>query len=168
MATQRAGSGQSRGLGRRGVWVAELDLTPMTPWQRRVLYCAQARQAGVDPAGRPFGVVQVGDRRVLYAVEGLVAALVVSRGITTTVLSPPRYALWEGQHMMVCTVRAEDAEGRVETSSGAVRWRPWGPGGDLAERSVARATGRAVLALAGVSVLDAADLPELPVLRPPG
>jgi len=143
--------------------VAELNLVPLTPWQRRVVYCTLARQAGVDPAGRPFGVAQVGDRRVLYAVEGLVASLVLSRGITTTVVSPPQYAFWEGQHMMVCTVRAEDAEGRFETSSGAVRWRPWGPGGDLAARSVARATGRAVLSLVGLAVLDTDDLPELPV-----
>ena len=145
-----------------GMCVAELDLAALTPWQRQVVYCTLARHAGVDPGQRPFGVLSLGDRRVLYAVPGLVDRLAKARGITTTVVSPPRYAQWEGQHLMVCTVRAEDAAGRAETSTGAVRWRLGGPGGDLAARSVARARGRAVLSLVGLAVLDATDLAELP------
>jgi hypothetical protein len=112
-----------------GMCVAELDFAALTPWQRQVVYCTLARHAGVDPGQRPFGVLSLGDRRVLYAVPGLVDRLAEARGITTTVVSPPRYAQWEGQHLMVCTVRAVDAAGRAETSTGAVRWRLWGPGG---------------------------------------
>ena len=56
-----------------GMCVAELDFAALTPWQRQVVYCTLARHAGVDPGQRPFGVLSLGDRRVLYAVPGLVA-----------------------------------------------------------------------------------------------
>lgn len=160
-ATGRGGA--RRGPKGPGMVVAELDFAALTPWQRRVVYCALARHAGLDPGQRPFGVLSSGVRRVLYAVPGLVDCLAEARGITTSVVSPPRYAQWAGQHLVVCTVRAQDATGRTETSTGAVRWRLWGPGGgDVAARSVARARGRAVLSLVGLAVLDASDLAELP------
>lgn len=145
-----------------GQWVGELDLGPLRPRQRQALYRSLCASVAVAVESRPFRVLGCGGRRALVAAPGWVASRVEALGLAVRVVSAPRGLEVEGVALVCCTVAVYDRAGRVETATATVRFSPMG---DVAQRCVARAVGRAVLSWLGLAVLDPCDVDEI---RPEG
>lgn len=136
------------------------DLSGLTPGQKVEYACYRASQLGLDPAAKPFEIMRLNNREVLYATAGLTQQLCESRNLSVGFPIPSERI----EDVVMVTARVTDPKGRSTENVGAV-----GIGnakGDALANALMKARTKAirrtVLAHCGLGMLDETEVETIP------
>lgn len=142
-----------------GKLVLDGDLKGLTPAQRVDYYSYRCQQAGLDPAAKPFDLLTLNGKMVLYANAGCTQQLTATRKLSHEVTNRE---LVDGIYCVFVRVKGED--GRSTENMGAVPVE--GLKGEAKANAMLKATTkairRAVLAHCGLGMLDETEAETIP------
>src|SRR3974390_2503620 len=132
-------------------FVTDGDLKGLSQEQRVSYYNYRCQQAGLDPAAKPFDLLSLNGKLVLYANATCTQQLCANRKLTVEIVRKGRV-----EELYVVCARVTDKEGRSTDNMGAV---PLGgkKADDLANalmKATTKAIRRPALAHCGVGMLD--------------
>ena len=131
------------------------DLSALTPGQRVEYIGAVCRSLGMNPLTRPFDIMPLGGKVVLYARKDAADQLRKIHSVSTQVVSREKL-----DDLIVVTVRATDRTGRTDESIGAVPCLNL-KGEALANalmKAESKSKRRVTLSLCGLGVIDETEL----------
>lgn len=139
------------------------DLSRLTPQQKVALYSYRCQQVGLDPSAKPFDLLRLSGREVLYANAACTQQLCAVHKLTTTVVSRERV---EDAYTVV--VRVTGPDGRSTENMGAVPLS--GLKGEAYANALmkcqTKAIRRAVLSHVGLGMLDETEVETIPGAQP--
>jgi hypothetical protein len=135
------------------------DLSRLDPSQKVALYNYRCQQAGLDPAAKPFDLLTLNGKQILYANATCTQQLCAVHKLSTTVVARERV---EDAYTVV--VRVTGPDGRATENMGAVAL------GNLKGEAYAnalmkaqtKAVRRTVLAHCGLGMLDETEVTTIP------
>lgn len=135
------------------------DLSRLDPSQKVALYNYRCQQAGLDPAAKPFDLLTLNGKQILYANATCTQQLCAVHKLSTTVVARERV---EDAYTVV--IRVTGPDGRATENMGAVAL------GNLKGEAYAnalmkaqtKAVRRTVLAHCGLGMLDETEVTTIP------
>jgi len=139
------------------------DLRGLTPGQKVEFYNYRCSQAGLDPAAKPFDLLVLNGKEILYANAGATQQLTANRNLSHSITGRD---LTDGIYCVFCKVT--DPEGRSTENMGAVPIE--GLKGEAKANAMLKATTKAirrsVLAHCGLGLMDEVEVDTIPILPP--
>lgn len=138
------------------------DLSGLNEGQKRDYYLYRCRQVGLDPAAKPFDLLTLNGKQILYANAGATQQLCAIHKLSTQITHRERI-----DGIYVVSVRCTGADGRVSENQGAVDVSSL-TGERLANallKATTKAIRRAVLSHAGLGMLDETEVETIPEAR---
>jgi hypothetical protein len=138
------------------------DLSGLNEGQKRDYYLYRCRQVGLDPAAKPFDLLTLNGKQILYANAGATQQLCAIHKLSTQITHRERI-----DGIYVVSVRCTGADGRVSENQGAVDVSSLS-GERLANallKATTKAIRRAVLSHAGLGMLDETEVEAIPEAR---
>lgn len=138
------------------------DLSGLNEGQKRDYYLYRCRQVGLDPAAKPFDLLTLNGKQILYANAGATQQLCAIHKLSTQITHRERI-----DGIYVVSVRCTGADGRVSENQGAVDVSSLS-GERLANallKATTKAIRRAVLSHAGLGMLDETEVDAIPEAR---
>jgi hypothetical protein len=145
------------------------DLSGLNEDQKKQYYLYRCKQVGLDPAAKPFDLLTLNGKHVLYANAGATQQLCAIHKLSTQITHRERV---DGIYLV--SVRCTGADGRVSENQGAVDVGSL-TGEKLANailKATTKAIRRSVLAHCGLGMLDEtevetiADARKIPLVTP--
>jgi hypothetical protein len=138
------------------------DLSKLQPAQKVAYYTYRCSQAGLDPAAKPFDLLKLNGKEVLYANAQCTQQLCAIHKLSTQVTHREKM-----DDIYLVSVRVTGADGRLSENQGAVAIAHLK--GDALANAVLKATTkairRAVLAHCGLGMLDETEAETIPNAR---
>jgi hypothetical protein len=138
------------------------DLSKLQPAQKVAYYNYRCSQAGLDPAAKPFDLLKLNGKEVLYANAQCTQQLCAIHKLSTQVTHREKM-----DDIYLVSVRVTGADGRLSENQGAVAVAHLK--GDALANAVLKATTkairRAVLAHCGLGMLDETEAETIPNAR---
>ncbi len=138
------------------------DLSKLQPPQKVAYYNYRCSQAGLDPAAKPFDLLKLNGKEVLYANAQCTQQLCAIHKLSTQVTHREKM-----DDIYLVSVRVTGADGRLSENQGAVAIAHLK--GDALANAVLKATTkairRAVLAHCGLGMLDETEAETIPGAR---
>jgi len=138
------------------------DLSKLQPQQKVAYYNYRCSQAGLDPAAKPFDLLKLNGKEVLYANAQCTQQLCAIHKLSTQVTHREKM-----DDIYLVSVRVTGADGRLSENQGAVAIAHLK--GDALANAVLKATTkairRAVLAHCGLGMLDETEAETIPNAR---
>ena len=135
------------------------DLSKMTPAQKVDLYNYRCHQAGLDPSSKPFDLLTLNGKQILYANAGATQQLTATRNLSHQVTNRE---LVDGIYCVF--VRVSGPDGRSTENMGAVPVENLK--GEAKANAMLKATTkairRAVLAHCGLGLMDETEVETIP------
>lgn len=135
------------------------DLKRLTPVQTVAYYNYKCQQAGLDPAAKPFDLLELNGKRLLYANAGATQQLTNNRKLSHQITNRE---IQDGVYCVFCRVSGPD--GRSTENMGAVPIE--GLKGEAKANAMLKATTKAirrsVLAHCGLGVMDEEEVETIP------
>lgn len=135
------------------------DLSGLNPEQKKQYYLYRCQQVGLDPAAKPFDLLTLNGKEVLYANANATQQLCSLHKLSTQITHREQLG-----DIYVVSVRVTGADGRVSENQGAVSI-----GGLAGEKlanaylkGVTKAIRRSVLAHIGLGMLDESEVDSIP------
>jgi len=135
------------------------DLSGLTPQETMEYYLRFCEHLGLDPVTRPFDLLVLNDKRILYAHKGCTDQLRMKYGVSVTDL--------KGEMLNDCyrvTAMGRDHKGRTDAATGVVKVK--GLTGDQFANAVMKAETKAkrrlTLSLCGLGMLDESEIETIP------
>jgi len=138
------------------------DLSKLKPDQKVAYYNYRCQQAGLDPSAKPFDLLKLNNKEVLYANSGATQQLCAIHKLSTQITHRERF-----DDVYVVSCRVTGADGRVSENQGAVAIGN-AKGDVLANailKSTTKAIRRSVLAHCGLGMLDETEVETIPGAR---
>ena len=139
------------------------DLSRLSPSQKVAYYNYRCSQAGLDPAAKPFDLLRLNGKEILYANATCTQQLCATRKLSLTIVSRERI-----DDTYIVHARVTDAEGRSTDNMGAVPLS--GLKGEALSNAMMKATTKAsrrtVLAHCGLGMLDETETSTIPNAQP--
>ena len=138
------------------------DLSGLNEGQTRDYYLYRCRQVGLVPAAKPFDLLTLNGKQILYANAGATQQLCAIHKLSTQITHRERI-----DGIYVVSVRCTGADGRVSENQGAVDVSSLS-GERLANallKATTKAIRRAVLSHAGLGMLDETEVETIPEAR---
>ena len=138
------------------------DLSKLKPDQKVAYYNYRCQQAGLDPSAKPFDLLNLSGKQVLYANAGATQQLCNIHKLSTQITHRERV---DDIYLVSC--RVTGADGRISENHGAVS--VGGLKGDALANAILKATTKAirrsVLAHCGLGMLDETEVETIPGAR---
>jgi hypothetical protein len=138
------------------------DLSKLAPPQKVAYYNYRCQNAGLDPAAKPFDLLKLNGKEVLYANASATQQLCAIHRLSTQITHRERV---DDIYLVSC--RVTGADGRVSENQGAVSIA--GARGDALANAILKATTkairRAVLSHCGLGMLDETEVETIPGAR---
>jgi len=138
------------------------DLSKLQPPQKVAYYNYRCQQAGLDPAAKPFDLLRLNGKEILYANAQCTQQLCAIHKLSTQVTHREKM-----DDIYLVSVRVTGADGRLSENQGAVAVAHLK--GDALANAVLKATTkairRAVLAHCGLGMLDETEAETIPGAR---
>lgn len=138
------------------------DLSKLQPAQKVAYYNYRCSQAGLDPAAKPFDLLKLNGKEILYANAQCTQQLCAIHKLSTQVTHREKM-----DDIYLVSVRVTGADGRLSENQGAVAVAHLK--GDALANAVLKATTkairRAVLAHCGLGMLDETEAETIPNAR---
>ena len=138
------------------------DLSKLQPAQKVAYYNYRCQQAGLDPAAKPFDLLKLNGKEILYANAQCTQQLCAIHKLSTQVTHREKM-----DDIYLVSVRVTGADGRLSENQGAVAVAHLK--GDALANAVLKATTkairRAVLAHCGLGMLDETEAETIPNAR---
>ena len=135
------------------------DLSKLTPAQKVELYNYRCHQAGLDPSAKPFDLLTLNGKQILYANAGATQQLTATRNLSHQVTNRE---LLDGIYCVF--VRVTGPDGRSTENMGAVPVE--NVKGEAKANAMLKATTkairRAVLAHCGLGLMDETEVETIP------
>jgi hypothetical protein len=135
------------------------DLSGLNEQQKKNYYLFRCRQVGLDPAAKPFDLLKLNGKEILYANASATQQLCAIHKLSTQITHRERI-----DDIYVVSVRVTAADGRVSENQGAVS--VGNARGDALANAILKATTkairRAVLAHCGLGMLDETEVETIP------
>jgi len=139
--------------------VTKGDLSGLNQVQKVQYYNYRCKQIGLDPSAKPFDLLNLSGKQVLYANAGATQQLCNIHKLSTQITGKERV-----DDIYIVSVRVTGADGRVSENQGAVSIA--GLRGDALANGVLKATTKAirrsVLAHCGLGMLDETEVETIP------
>lgn len=144
------------------------DLSSLSPVELVHYYHEVCSQLGLDPLRKPFEVLTLDGKKMMYPTKECTAQLTAIRGLTVQLVDQPVF--FDG--MVMYTARCSDSFGRAVEDIGVVSLSRWDKGrggyvemtGDSRANAIMKAATkakrRAVLAFCGLGMIDESERPE--------
>jgi hypothetical protein len=136
------------------------DISKLTPDERVRYYTETCRSLGLNPLTRPFEYIKLQGKEILYARRDACDQLRKIHGINIAIVSQD-----EREGILSIHVRATDATGRADEDLGVVAFGEQLRGEVRANaimRAVTKAKRRVTLSIAGLGLLDEAEIADIP------
>jgi hypothetical protein len=138
------------------------DLSGLNEGQKKDYYLFRCKQVGLDPAAKPFDLLKLNGKEILYANAGATQQLCSIHKLSTQITHRERI-----DDIYVVSVRVTGADGRVSENQGAVS--VGNARGDALANAILKATTkairRAVLAHCGLGMMDETEVETIPEAR---
>ena len=138
------------------------DLSGLNETQKSQYYLYRCKQVGLDPAAKPFDLLKLNGKEILYANASCTQQLCALHKLSTQVMHRERL-----DDVYLVSVRVTGADGRVSENQGAVA--VGNLKGDQLVNGILKATTkairRAVLAHCGLGMLDETEVETIPEAR---
>lgn len=138
------------------------DLSGLNEGQKKEYYLFRCKQVGLDPAAKPFDLLKLNGKEILYANAGATQQLCAIHKLSTQITHRERI-----DDIYVVSVRVTAADGRVSENQGAVS--VGNARGDALANAILKATTkairRAVLAHCGLGMMDETEVETIPEAR---
>jgi len=134
------------------------DLSPLTPDQRLSYYNRICESLGLNALTKPFAYITLNGKLTLYALKDCTEQLRKIHGVSITSVDPKQIG-----DLLVVVAAAQDREGRVDSSTGAVNVKGV-TGENLANAMMkceTKAKRRVTLSLCGLGMLDETEIDTL-------
>ena len=135
------------------------DLSKLSPSDKTAYYIYRCKTLGLDPATKPFDLLKLQGKEILYANKSCAANLRAKYGISTQVIGTE-----EKNGLLVVRVRAWYPDGRQHEDEGFATLA--GLSGDSLGnarlKAMTKATRRAILHLCGLGELDETEVETIP------
>lgn len=135
------------------------DLNKLTPADRLAYYGQRCIDLGLDPLSKPFDLLILNGKMVLYANKGCFEQLRASKKISISIVARERF-----DDLFVVTARALQPDGRQDEATGAVNLT--GLKGENAANAIMKAETKAkrrvTLSLCGLGMLDETEVDSIP------
>jgi len=138
------------------------DLSGLNEAQKKEYYLFRCKQVGLDPAAKPFDLLKLNGKEILYANAGATQQLCAIHKLSTQITHRERI-----DDIYIVSVRVTAADGRVSENQGAVSVGS-ARGDALANailKSTTKAIRRAVLAHCGLGMMDETEVETIPGAR---
>ena len=135
------------------------DLSGLSPEQKIAYYRAQCERLGLDPLARPFDLLRLSGKEVLYLTKGGSDQLAMRHKLSRRVVRGPVVEDWSGTKVLVCVVECSTPDGRVEQDMGTVPLKD--PVNDPL-KCLSKARRRCTLALLGAGMLAEDEVDDVP------
>jgi hypothetical protein len=138
------------------------DLSGLSEDQKKTYYLYRCRQVGLDPAAKPFDLLVLNGKQILYANAGATQQLCSIHKLSTQITHRERV-----DGIYIVSVRCTGADGRVSENQGAVDVGNV-TGEKLANailKATTKAIRRSVLAHCGLGMLDETEVETIPEAR---
>jgi hypothetical protein len=143
--------------------IAGGNLENLSDAQKGKLYLAMCEATGLNPAFRPFGIIETKQGHKFYAFKS--ASDQLRKLNNLNVVSIDREII--NGELLVVTVTMQDQAGRMDQDIGAVSIK--GKGGEFLEiaymKAYTKAKRRCTLAIAGLGILDECEIETIPGSR---
>jgi len=140
--------------------VVEGDLSKLSPKERVMYYNAVCNSLGLNPLTKPFELIRLNGKLMLYARKDCTDQL---RKLHHISIEPPQTQVIDNQ-VFVVTVTARTPDGRTDTEIGAVNIK--GLTGDVLcnamMKAVTKSKRRVTLSICGMGFLDETETPTIP------
>lgn len=135
------------------------DLSKLSPQQKVALYNYRCQQAGLDPAAKPFDLLKLNGKEILYANATATQQLVGRHNLSVSIVSRDKV-----DDLYIVGARVASPDGRFSENTGAV---PLGQlKGEALANAIMKATTKAirrtVLAHLGLGMLDETEVATIP------
>ena len=135
------------------------DLSGLNEQQKQAYYLFRCKQSGLDPAAKPFDLLTLNGKQVLYANASATQQLCAIHKLSTQITFRERM-----DDIYIVSCRVTGADGRVSENQGAVS--VGSARGDALANAILKATTkairRAVLAHCGLGMLDETEVESIP------
>jgi len=138
------------------------DLSGLNETQKKEYYLYRCKQVGLDPAAKPFDLLKLNGKEILYANASCTQQLCSIHRLSTQITHRERL-----DDIFLVSVRVTGADGRVSENAGAVAVGNL-KGDSLANailKATTKAIRRAVLAHCGLGMLDETEVESIPEAR---
>jgi hypothetical protein len=137
-------------------------LSGLDKTQKVAYYNFRCQQAGLDPAAKPFDLLTLNGKQILYANAGATQQLCAIHKLSTQITHRERF-----DDVYVVSCRVTGADGRVSENQGAVS--VGNARGDALANAILKATTKAirrsVLSHCGLGMLDETEVETIPGAR---
>jgi hypothetical protein len=138
------------------------DLSGLNEAQKKEYYLFRCKQVGLDAAAKPFDLLKLNGKEILYANAGATQQLCSIHRLSTQITHRERI-----DDIYIVSVRVTAADGRVSENQGAVS--VGAARGDALANAILKATTkairRAVLAHCGLGMMDETEVETIPEAR---
>ena len=138
------------------------DLSGLNEAQKKEYYLFRCKQVGLDAAAKPFDLLKLNGKEILYANAGATQQLCSIHKLSTQITHRERI-----DDIYVVSVRVTASDGRVSENQGAVS--VGNARGDALANAILKATTkairRAVLAHCGLGMMDETEVETIPDAR---
>ena len=138
------------------------DLSGLNPDQKKQYYLYRCNQVGLDPAAKPFDLLTLNGKEVLYANANATQQLCNLHKLSTQITHREKV-----DDIYLVSVRVTGPDGRVSENQGAVSIS--GLNGEKLANAILKATTKAVrrsvLAHTGLGMLDESEVDSIPEAR---
>ena len=135
------------------------DLSMMNYEQLAVYYTNLCRSLSLNPLTRPFDLLVLNGKKVLYANKNAAEQLREQRGVSVTAIKTEHVG-----DIYIVTVNVSDKTGRMDAATGAVNLK--GLSGDMLANKLmtaeTKAKRRATLSICSLGMLDESELDTIP------
>lgn len=135
------------------------DISGLNPVQKAVYYVERCRQLGLDPRSKPFQVLKLNGKEILYADKGAADQLAKIHNVNRRITDGPKVIKLGGRDVVFCQCEASLPNGRCEMD---VATLPAGDFDNVLMKVTTKVKRRATLALLGLGMLDESELSTIP------
>jgi hypothetical protein len=135
------------------------DLSKLSPTDKTAYYIYRCKNLGLDPATKPFDLLKLQGKEILYANKSCAAQLRALNKISTGVIDERE---WNG--LIIVKVRAWYPDGRQHEDEGFASLNNLSGDalGNARLKAMTKATRRAILHLCGLGELDESEVETIP------
>ena len=135
------------------------DISGLNPVQKAVYYVERCRQLGLDPRSKPFQVLKLNGKEILYADKGAADQLAKIHNVNRRITDGPKVIKLGGRDVVFCQCEASLPNGRCEMD---VATLPASDFDNVLMKVTTKVKRRATLALLGLGMLDESELSTIP------
>ena len=140
-------------------WIETGDLGSLSKEQLARYYRSECERLGLDPMSRPFDLLRLQGKLVLYATRRCADQLAAKHRVTRTIVDGPEVRDFGGTKLLYCKVRVSTPDGRTEEDVATL------PATDLVNavmKIATKAARRATLKVCGWGELDESEIETVP------